>query len=669
MQFFPMLQLPADKTASAADFIAPGKGRGEAATPFERLIAKATGHDEPHALFDHEEAAAKAREAFDGIRKKVGAAETFTLDGENLAKAKAEALSAAARKAAKGSADSSALGEDGVAGLLSSPMGLEDFLSIKKNLANLGIPKEDLNAIQDRLEAGQTMSWSGFLKELGSLRSQAMESTVSLSDPDKRHLHSLFGKLGFGAEGSEQMVGRIERGDFSGVWEAVSGKLSTATPGALEQINGRELGALGRAMGLSPQATGRLERLVKGLAAGRMSQDSLANAMAHIKREAALAEQRVDANAEALGDEINRALKKAMANLEKREAADVRETKDVQQAEIRIKDAAARGDEAQTRRRPGRNLAAQARQAVSGGKGQHLPDSGAEANHVSTKPDATGHEAGMLGADKEAVNQQTVKGAAADVAKDFFHRNPDGAPADARDLGHLLAARAASAGHAGGKAGSDLMGKGGDAKDQAFKQFTAKLSAEGPLGAGLAQTGQQAEKAFDAAMAKTGQGGAQRQEVLRQVESGMLRSLKNGGKQITLKLNPESLGKVTVMLQVHNKEVRAVIRTENDEVTKSVNDQVHQLRTALEQQGLKVDKLEVQTQLKDDYAAQDWNGHDQHNKAREHEEMARHMRQSARLRAAARQERELSAAQPLAQEMHFSPSRETISASGLDIIA
>ncbi len=85
--------------------------------------------------------------------------------------------------------------------------------------------------------------------------------------------------------------------------------------------------------------------------------------------------------------------------------------------------------------------------------------------------------------------------------------------------------------------------------------------------------------------------------VIKQVENAILKNLSGGGKRLTLQLKPEHLGSVSVMLSVKNSEVSAVIRADNTEAAKLIADQMESIRQSLEAQGLKVSKLEVQTQL------------------------------------------------------------------------
>ncbi|MEF2231174.1 MAG: flagellar hook-length control protein FliK, partial [Pseudodesulfovibrio sp.] len=111
-------------------------------------------------------------------------------------------------------------------------------------------------------------------------------------------------------------------------------------------------------------------------------------------------------------------------------------------------------------------------------------------------------------------------------------------------------------------------------------------------------------------------------KVMRQVEDAFIKTLNNGVKQLTVQLSPENLGKLTVALQVNGKEVSATIRAESAEAAKVIQDHLEIIKTALENQGLKVDKLEVQAGLTGNQDGNNWFGQEQHNLARESEIMA-----------------------------------------------
>ena len=122
-----------------------------------------------------------------------------------------------------------------------------------------------------------------------------------------------------------------------------------------------------------------------------------------------------------------------------------------------------------------------------------------------------------------------------------------------------------------------------------------------------------------------------RQEIFSQVEQGILSGMQNGSNRLTLQLNPVELGAVTVVLSMHQGEVKATIRADQPESASLLREQMAELKTALEAEGLKVKELDVQTSLREDPAANQWEGHKEHNLLRDAEARDR-MTRLARMR-------------------------------------
>ena len=106
-------------------------------------------------------------------------------------------------------------------------------------------------------------------------------------------------------------------------------------------------------------------------------------------------------------------------------------------------------------------------------------------------------------------------------------------------------------------------------------------------------------------------------QVAQQVEQGMLSTVKGGGTRLDLQLNPQELGAITVSLSVRNGEVSAVIRSEKSETNDIISRQVDAIRMNLEQQGLKVDKLEVRQETQQEQNNASWQDFNQHNSRQE----------------------------------------------------
>lgn len=153
---------------------------------------------------------------------------------------------------------------------------------------------------------------------------------------------------------------------------------------------------------------------------------------------------------------------------------------------------------------------------------------------------------------------------------------------------------------------------------------------------------------------------ARSSEVYKQVENGAFKNLGQGLKQLIIRLDPADLGQVSVILQVRGKEVQAVLRASSQEASQALSEQLGQLRIHLEAQGLKVSRLEIQTQLADSQTQSQWEGAEQHNRFQENRELAF---SALRWRTLGQVD------SSLARDMQNIPQKENISSSGLDIFA
>jgi flagellar hook-length control protein FliK len=97
----------------------------------------------------------------------------------------------------------------------------------------------------------------------------------------------------------------------------------------------------------------------------------------------------------------------------------------------------------------------------------------------------------------------------------------------------------------------------------------------------------------------------------------VLTSMRDGSQRLELQLSPEHLGALTMVLTVKNGEISALLRPERSETAALLHQQADQLRFSLEQQGIKVDKVEVQMQLQDERSYTTWQGMAQHNASQE----------------------------------------------------
>lgn len=100
---------------------------------------------------------------------------------------------------------------------------------------------------------------------------------------------------------------------------------------------------------------------------------------------------------------------------------------------------------------------------------------------------------------------------------------------------------------------------------------------------------------FEAALDSQAQG-VDAADVVRQVVDSIKFNNTQALKSIEVALNPENLGKVNIVVSVREGVVMAQIVTENEQVKKALENQVNTLKETLENQGVKVESVEVTVQ-------------------------------------------------------------------------
>lgn len=298
------------------------------------------------------------------------------------------------------------------------------------------------------------------------------------------------------------------------------------------------------------------------------------------------------------------------------------------------------------------------------------PGEASDANQATgSKPATATHEAALkASADSAPRGSEKSHGAAqaaelagrGEAARDHG-ATPDASRADAPDARNVAPAQ--SSGSKGDQARQDArQGFFGARVEEPSRAAKPAASASGKI---VLETEAQALGSGQGAQSAVLQRGespvaSRSAEVYRQVETGAFRNLGQGVKQLVIRLDPEELGQVSVILQVKGKEVQAVLRASNQEASQALGEQLSQLRTQLEAQGLKVGKLEVQTQLADSQGQSQWQGAEQHNRYQENRELAL---SAQRWRTLERTD------SGLVREVQSGVQREKLSQSGLDIFA
>lgn len=524
----------------------------------------------------------------------------------------------------------------------------EDFLSLKKGLRSYGISSADITALEERIGSEGGLTWGQFMSALSD-QMVAMGKTfapVQLTGAQERDLSSFFQKVGFTPEQADGLLGQLRSGKYGAVWDAVGDKLASLPDDARIDLKASELSTLGKVMQLSESGQARLTGLLGGASGASLAPKSLQTVMTVLKAEVA-ADAQVDAAgnkalAEAVGQALTEAAERAGLSASASNRTDNTERNQKVLGEHSRRE---RAQEQAARQQGGTSSAAddgetshaerifQADPRSAAARGAAGGDAAA---HLRTDPDGKGEA-------KDAKGDPSRTGRYVEI-----DRTGGRLPADADAKG--------------GKGGEG--GKGDDA-DAAWKDMWGKVRSErtGPEdavrnAARFAAAEAAVERASGEALKGLDREVAAR--ALRQVESGILKNMSQGRKQLVLRLDPANLGKLNMILQVKDGEVSATFRAETQDGHRMLSENLSQLRQHLEQQGIKVGKMEVQTQLTGDQNGNQWLGEGDHNQAREQENSARRKGLLRRLRGEGGE---------LAQEMQNEPRTARIAREGLDIIA
>jgi flagellar hook-length control protein FliK len=484
----------------------------------------------------------------------------------------------------------------------------DDLDKLKPALLANGLSKDDLDKLAEQAASQVGLSWAQLVSFVNQ-KVAAQAKTVEVSQVERQYLSSFFGKVGFTPQQSSELVDRVASGKGESVLREIQAKLKAQSQDSTVAVAKEEVQALGRVLGFSADAQVKLNQYMSLTGAG-MSAGDLGKAVALMQQEAAQVRQARIEGLNGLKTAMAATLGKAKVEADRERQADWREDskgKDMQLLASAAKEARgeAAADDEHVAKETVKAVAASAKAAKDGQaerkaesqadlRAEHKAGQQAQARsdrHDQADGEAKG-QAGREGRDgavwKELADKVRIDAKTADPKAESWSRSED------------RAARSVS---------SSLSGAAGASGLSAATNGAGGLA--GTLAGFRPEFGQELEK-------------VSRQDVLRQVQSGILTRLNQGGKQLTLELEPDSLGKVNVMLQVQGKDVRAVIRTDSDEVGKLLGDQIAAIKESLESQGFKVSGVEVQTGLAQNGYGDVWQGRDQERQANE-EALARMM--------------------------------------------
>lgn len=446
----------------------------------------------------------------------------------------------------------------------------EDFAQLKQILKKHGVSGKDIQKLQDKFEASG-LTW----KELiSSLDFSGLDQAISLNASEKNEVMSFLSKLGFNSQETRELLNDLKAGRHDQVWEIISLKMENLPDDAKFSLSQNQVQGLLKILGIDSQKASVFASFV----GKELGKSDLNNFLSMIKKEAATGNinQALKELVLSKSDSGNKSLSSGSAAL----LADI--------SRLVQKD----GSKNEESREKVREL------SFTKSKKENAPTgilSGNQEGKGDKQAQAKDNNLAQNSNNEKNSQSEDNKGQSRQGEKSLFDRlndsNSSAKQAEAQD-----------------KSKEDPWDKflskirtseSNDSRGAVLGQANARESAES-----LRQNANLQNREFVS------------RQVLDQVQNGMFKRLSEGKTQITLQLDPPALGRVAVVLQMQDKEVRAMIRPSSPEVAQIVSENMAKLKASLEQQGLRVNKIEVQTQMQQGHG-QTWQGQEEHNKARD----------------------------------------------------
>ncbi|MDR3176451.1 MAG: flagellar hook-length control protein FliK [Desulfovibrio sp.] len=473
------------------------------------------------------------------------------------------------------------------------PVNKTELNVLKKELANRKVAETSLDRLNQLSVSGRPISASSIFGALSG-RSRA---SAPLSEEEGAALKDFLQKLGFDKEGQEETLALSDAGDVSTMWRRISAALDKLedSPG----FTRAELSALLKGLDLSDKTVAAVAPL---LAKDEAPFDgaSLKEALAPAAQDVAQRELAGAYAGRQMREALNAALAKAELNKRSAPVEDNRGSRASEQSEALMQKTVRDKVGVDAILDPSKN---------ADGK----PESGAGGKSeagAGGKPEAgaggTGHDGGVDAGNERRDFESDARDAAGKngpFADKAFGKVPGKTPDQA-------------SGRTPGQTSDKQAGARAD-----VSRFSEVIINAAVPGATPGQTTAFTGRAENSAPFYRG-------EIFAQVEQGILQGARQGAQMLTLQLDPAELGSMTLVLRYNDGELKASIRTERAQSAEVLTERLAELKASLEEAGIKVAELEVQTSLSDGDFSGTWEGGEEHNLMRDANERDRFLRLS-----------------------------------------
>ena len=543
----------------------------------------------------------------------------------------------------------------------------QELAELRTQLLKEGAPEEALK--QFDILANQP-NGATLAQVMASL--QVAGTTPSLDEDDEHTIIALLGQIDPTGDLAQDVLDKMRNGNGEAALELIAQGFANMDAGSTIEISVDEALALGRGLGLDAGSLMNLAGNFGGFPALKVTAEQFGNLMAPAT--AQLTQQR--ANQEKLDAAVEKTLKpiisKARDRMEKEKAASELESRRVQQSRILIDrtvqdksrgildETLASDAQADAARQEADVAAVMSRKADA--------EKSAMVGHAG-KEDSASRRQGAEAVENASRRQNAAGSAQERQAGQASNAEAARNTAATRDMGNDARNGADDAATRDNKDGknpewNELLGK---VETRAAAPAQPTTAASGSFLYTMLQGGQNIPEAVQAQDA--GELPQISRQVAGQVEQGMLTAMRDGATRLDLQLHPAELGAITITLVARNGEVSAQIRSEKSETAEMVTRQLDTIRVNLEQQGIKVDKIEVQMENSaDQNPSTAWQDMSQHN-ARQEEDARRE--ELARLRnlATVRNNSRNSEPTVLEQPVHISGQTARYAGQAMHLVA
>lgn len=541
-----------------------------------------------------------------------------------------------------------------------------ELMELHRKLESADAPTDALRGLADLTQRpdGGTMG-----QVLAALH--PVKTPLPLPEEDQNNILSLAGKIDPEGALGPRVLELLQSGEVKEAWEEISAALKRLPPEDAVAVDHAEAASLLKAMDLSPSVGQEIMGAFDARASLALSPAGIDKLMTPAWSELLTGERNWQKLDRALDVALQPVMEKARKRMELEKSAGERSSRRVEQSEAVLKNTAMRNVNAildDTHRAAGeRSAPTEAHARTKAAPSVEADEKGEERRGVSRA------EAGALrrNAHREHVSDadpaRTRPASDAENGVDALRLNgrrehvSGAAPAQTRP-------DAVADADKGKNPGSEEKADRRDGWEPLLRKTEARqtggASADAPaFGAAAAVMTAVHDSAAPAARTA-----AAPREALSQVEQAMLTALHDGSKRLQIQLEPGELGALTLTLTSRNGEVSALIRSDRNETADMIARQLDVLRTNLEQQGVKVDKLEVRNQGADNNAPHQWDSAQQHN-ARQEEYARRDTLDRLRVLARARNDGTNSSDNILEQGMQSESRTAENSAQRIYLIA